>query len=152
MKGGNNMKASELRIGNFVATEGIDYVEISKIDADFGICYKIPQEFGQFYPYKEVEPIPLTEEWMMRFGFEKIPYAQILFLGEIRDLKEKECWYQIKVISEFPELEIAIHFEHDTTITIIIDDHTEVQYIKHVHQLQNLYFALTGEELTIKNE
>ena len=69
MKGGNKMKANELRIGNFVATEGIDFVEVSKIDADFGICYKIPQEFGQFYPYKEVEPIPLTEEWLMRFGF-----------------------------------------------------------------------------------
>jgi hypothetical protein len=24
--------------------------------------------------------------------------------------------------------------------------------IRYVHQLQNLYFALTGEELTIKNE
>jgi hypothetical protein len=26
-----------------------------------------------------------------------------------------------------------------------------INHIKHVHQLQNLYFALTGEELTIKD-
>ena len=34
-------------------------------------------------------------------------------------------------------------------------DFTEMQYlteVKFVHQLQNLYFALTGEELTIKEE
>lgn len=31
-------------------------------------------------------------------------------------------------------------------------DGTFAAEIKHVHQLQNLYFALTGEELTLKDK
>ena len=126
------MKANELRIGNFVSTEGIDFVEVSKIDADFGICYKIPQEFGQFYPYKEVEPIPLTEEWLMRFGFDKVLP------------RNDKMYYRLNddfVIEE-------------NNVFLLGDDAFEMlklrRKIKYVHQLQNLYFALTGEELTIK--
>ncbi|MOA66614.1 hypothetical protein D3C78_1934400 [compost metagenome] len=39
----------------------------------------------------------------------------------------------------------AVHTSIDVQNQIII------ARIKHVHQLQNLYFALTGEELTVKN-
>ena len=129
------MKTNELRIGNFVATEGIDFVEVSKIDADFGICYKIPQEFGQFYPYKEVEPIPLTEEWLMNLGFKKYTYWRPNNLDYYHsDLKE------FCIISG--------------QVRLYTDDPYEFfkipQNIQFVHQLQNLYFALTGEELTIK--
>ena len=128
------MKTNELRIGTYVATEGIDFVEVSKIDEDFGICYKIPQEFGQFYPYKEVEPIPLTEEWMMRFGFDKVLP------------RNDKMYYRLNddfVIEE-------------NNVFLLGDDAFEMlklrRKIKYVHQLQNLYFALTGEELTIDNE
>ena len=98
----------------------------------FGICYKIPQEFGQFYPYKEVEPIPLTEEWLMRFGFDKVLP------------RNDKMYYRLNddfVIEE-------------NNVFLLGDDAFEMlklrRKIKYVHQLQNLYFALTGEELTIK--
>jgi hypothetical protein len=77
------MKASELRIGNLVwdkmflySIRGITDIlqaEISGIhntknasNEDFykeGIVYSLN--------YENVEPIPLTEEWLLKFGFEK---------------------------------------------------------------------------------
>ena len=131
------MKANELRIGNFVATEGIDFVEVSKIDADFGICYKIPQEFGQFYPYKEVEPIPLTEEWLKKFGF------------------IESGWKDGKPICFFFGIDEKFYFDwdegvFDCGVGTYVESDLKMPHIKYVHQLQNLYFAITGEELTIK--
>jgi hypothetical protein len=74
-------------------------------------------------PSDKLKPIPLTEEWLLKFGFDKIDFQFIkngIKLFPIRDL-----YYR----GNFP----------------IKSD------IKYVHQLQNLFFALTGEELTIKN-
>ena len=56
------MKASELRIGNLVnhIRKGIVVVGIMELDfIDKGVL--------------DVESIPLTEEWLCKFGFEKIP-------------------------------------------------------------------------------
>jgi len=50
------MKASELRIGNWVNYDGRNCTiqePTDLVDAD------------------EFEPIPLTEEWLLNFGFEK---------------------------------------------------------------------------------
>lgn len=33
----------------------------------------------------------------------------------------------------------------------IMDEENEIAFVRYVHQLQNLYFALTGQELTISN-
>lgn len=129
------MKTNELRIGNFVATEGIDFVEVSKIDADFGICYKIPQEFGQFYPYKEVEPIPLTEEWLQDFEFH--------YEGEFSIFGSSYTKGGIELTYAKATDGIVILCKNVIGMNLFID---------HVHQLQNLYFALTGEELTIYKE
>lgn len=103
------MKAKELRIGNLVKRNNIvvvcDFMSISD-------CYQLPDEY---------EPIPLTEEWLVRFGWEKS--------GE---------WFY----KDYYEINLnGIFNPSDAHYTIHND-------IKYVHQLQNLYFALTGEELT----
>ena len=93
------MQARELRIGNLVKRKSVvvkcDYMSMSNCDA-------VPEQY---------EPIPLTEECLLRFGFE----------------------------SKNPVL-----FTNSDGDSFYLDD----TKIKHVHQLQNLYFALTGEELT----
>jgi hypothetical protein len=72
----------------------------------------------------QVEPIPLTEEWLLKFGFIPNPY---------QDRYEKGI----------------IKFECDKTLGETILWIELAPHIKYVHQLQNLYFALTEEELIL---
>lgn len=142
------MKATELRIGNWVKNK--HRTEPYQVWPQFfAQCF-----FTDKHPYdltKElsfVEPIPLTEEWLVKLGFFKSPIS-----------------YEID-ISVFPQLEyktlgVDIHKgifirQGDIEESRILDDvvsvwNIDVQGPIHVHQLQNLYFALTGEELTPKD-
>jgi hypothetical protein len=85
----------------------------------------------------QVKPIPLTEEWLWRFGFAN----NINGFPEI-DLDEKRG------------LSITFKKTVDTHIVWFAEkdiiEYTEITTLKYVHQLQNLYFALTGKELEIK--
>jgi hypothetical protein len=116
------MKENELRIGNYVNkkinlySNHLDYEEIVCTITD--LCF-IERNENVYLP------IPLTEEWLIKFGFEKINhiYDGIIFLIN----KIKLC------ITLNGKCEIRGGY-----IPI------KIQY---VHQLQNLYFALTGEEL-----
>ena len=86
-------------------------------------------------PYK---PIPLTEEWLIKFGFEK-GYLNYLVLKE-----EFYCYCYEK--SKGLHIEVFAHDEEDE----VIDSEYLTPTINYVHQLQNLYHALTGKELEIK--
>lgn len=76
-------------------------------------------------------PIPLTEEWLLKLGFEKT-------LNQYR-------------------IETNVNTRNGNNVPFIILDIDGFEYddlrlqtkIKYVNHLQNLYFALTGEELTI---
>lgn len=106
------MKANELRIGNLVYDSTGCTTVIESI---------IPEQ-------KRVrKPIPLTEEWLVRFGGKK---------------NDEEITIPIN-------RHLCISFI-DSECQLITDDDFFVMDVYHVHQLQNLYFALTGEELTIK--
>lgn len=74
------------------------------------------------------KPIPLTEEWLLRFGFEN-NYIQY-------EWTNWGMWVEKGLAYEY----IVSHGFANTK--------SELISIKYVHQLQNLYFALTGEELT----
>jgi len=86
-----------------------------------------------FWEGVEFEPIQLTEEWLTRFGFDS---------GTGRG-RSKNFYYH-----NASPFRVEMFEEH-----ILFKEHgnpRELRAIKYVHQLQNLYFALTGEELTIK--
>lgn len=72
--------------------------------------------------------IPLTEEWLLKFGLEE------------RYVKNEWSWHLNKWNSytEIRKTEGGFKF---------LDGYPEIKY---VHQLQNIYFALTGEELMLK--
>jgi len=63
------MKANELRIGNLVSYDGRIF-EIDTIAKEFPTLNTI--EFGiGVVDWENIEPIPLPEEWLIKFGFEK---------------------------------------------------------------------------------
>ena len=116
------MKASELRIGNWVEQPNDGITRVNAILNNL----QIRTETG--YVDKYCKPIPLTEEWLVRFGFEKDD--GVTWYNQIALYEGNKCFNYN-----------ASYFEHHNLISI-----------EHVHQLQNLYFALTNEELILEYE
>lgn len=73
--------------------------------------------------------IPITEEWLVNFGFEKGFYYKKGCLKLSTGSKRTLVRY---VISNSESVSIAT--------------------IQYIHELQNLYFAITGAELELKND
>lgn len=125
------MNANELRIGSLVYFNGThkEIGLISGITTDIFTEPKVLLNDRIDIPYQlsSLKPIPLTEEWLLNFGFEKDGSLSYRYF-----LREKSIKYDID------------------DNCICISDSWEWSKIKYVHQLQNLYFALTNEELTLK--
>ncbi len=137
------MESRELRIGNlFYPVNDINLPkEVPFIVYSIGISLngiKYNQSLNTIkkpftFKFSDVAGIPLTEEWLKRAGFkfdeDDMIYPHLPILGELRYAK-------IEKDSE----KICLKDGDDSRIGI---------ELKFVHQLQNLYFALTGTELEI---
>ena len=119
------MKASELRIGNYLSQS------ITGIVFQVGLEYFEKLYIGVYF-LENVDPIPLTEVWLTNFGF---TYPDPHYL-----IWYKEGFGPFRVLFD-------IHLKH---WQIGYSGGRVFKKIEYVHQLQNLYFALTEEELTIK--
>lgn len=111
---------SELRLGNYVRVVDGNIIKINKYDM---MCI-----LTNTY---EVKPIPLTEEMLLKCGFKKTYYGYKYYVERILNFVLKNN-------------EISLGYFDD-------DDWCRIgKPIKHLHQLQNLCFLLTGEELKIE--
>lgn len=109
----------ELRIGNYVFNEYSGLMIVSLIDETFFLSKKADGSSNDLYD--KANPIPLTEEWLLKFDWNG--YKQFC-INSYFSIDTKGClWY--------------------------CGDFTGI-VLEYIHQLQNLYFSLTGEELTIK--
>ena len=121
------MTANELRIGNWVKIDSLTDGHTQDVQAgSFHL-----DEMGTTVKYK-YSPIPLTEEWLLKLGFQKRQ------LQEYDNWTTYECQY-LKVLIDKPK-----GIEFDWMIARNVDFDPKIRY---VHQLQNLYFALTNNEL-----
>jgi hypothetical protein len=125
----SELRASELRVGN-ITTLGV----VSLIDQD---VFRVVDSEGDSFKntWAEIKPISLTEEWLLKFGFEINRQTK----------EENNIWRCYSEEGFFEVEQIGSSFFLD-------DNHCYGTKINHVHQLQNLYFALTGEELKDKND
>ena len=147
------MKTQELRIGNYLyyehTTHIVSGVHGNKVyswwvkDGEPVIEYEAKDISGTQVenPYLDVisqfEPIPLTDEWLEKFGFKKSDNVDITIEYRLNDFFSiwKKYGYNVFYISQYNE--------NNTELI-------NTTQIKEVHQLQNLYFTLTGEELILK--
>ena len=109
------MEENELRIGNWVEIIQPNKEVYTTIQPS---CFSV--EIKKFY-----KPIPLTEEWLLKFGLYK--------LDGCFSLQTKRG---------------NLIIEED--LCEITGNYNDIGFnapCKYVHQLQNLYFALTGKEL-----
>lgn len=83
------------------------------------------------------EPIPLNEAWLIKFGF-SLKTKNNFNCYQLPNGWHVCMWTLNYCMAGFEENGVCYWGEDYTTI-------------KHVHQLQNLYYCLTGEELKIKS-
>ncbi len=130
------MKATELRIGNWVRlnVRPIENYQVTQILEKGVNCGDVG------FLYDMAEPILLTEEWLERFKFNQFDDSDFFIpLDSDKSLilmNVRGYWY--------PRIQQEAEMSHQYIQEV------NLNYIKHVHKLQNLYHALTGQELTIK--
>ena len=124
----------ELIIGNYVFDIDGDVLQIGQI-LDIGVKFKNTSLSSR---YEKIQPIPLTEEILLKFGFIR---NKIKTISEVIDVSGNDKLLEFEVT----EMGLDLWISSDK-----IDEalYFPVNYIKYAHNLQNLYFALTGEELT----
>lgn len=121
------MNYKELRIGNLINyNDGGIYV-VTGIH-EFGLDVEDENE-TTYMEHENFSPIQLTEEWLLKFGFDKCEF------NIPKKYKKQGCNFSVKFRNENG---FTVEYKHGHVC------------LKHVHQLQNLYFALTGEELTLQ--
>jgi len=132
----NIMKANELRVGSYVSHPRNDSAIVESIQksAQGSYCLTFLDEHSGYWIEKEgkllCKPIKLTEDWLLKFGFK---YSCFKTLG-----------------LEKNGLRIIIKSTNDRSGRVFFDDCIiQETQTKHVHELQNLYLALTERELTI---
>ena len=116
------MKANELRVGNLV-----NYDQALHIIGGHSIL--MIEEGKDIELFK---PILLTEEWLVKFGF-RTEYP----LSNERNYYNNNKYVSINYFNGGFRL----------NVNRLIYGGIKIRYI---HQLQNLYFSLTGEELELK--
>ena len=121
----NLISANELRVGNLYDNNG----QFKKAS---------PSTIEEVWdaPRSWCKAIPLTEEWLLKFGFSvetKIGREmgadgvefRVYHFDVLTFNTNHGWWYKVQRINDTP--------------------------LEHVHQVQNFYFALTGKELTLKS-
>lgn len=130
------MKANELRLGNHVLNENkheVVFQLVTELNGEYLVIEGINNT-----PEHEITPIQLTEEWLLKFGFEKcINSVTHWFKKQI----SPSVYLGIDIIGA---TSITEEFQNEFICLVFLPN--KVQY---VHQIQNLYFLLTGEELEI---
>lgn len=131
------IKENEIRVGNYFKynekhSEGLCMLNIP-MKWDASDWYRVGECIDDLDWYN---PIPLTEDILLKCGFELVD--------------KNVFWLNDKFMFVFGENALSMARpdcvgNEDYTIPMAWIKSN----IKHLHQLQNLYFALTGEELNV---
>jgi hypothetical protein len=132
------METNELRIGNYISTGVGEETVIELYQHKLLVGSTLS---GSSVRYFEIDPIPLTEDWLVKFGFDK-SIGFIMFIGE----KFKGSSFEVS----HNDLDRWYAFFRNFNKGEADDFVLLRNNLQYVHQLQNLYHALTGEELELK--
>jgi len=121
------MKTNELMYKNYVEHNGlIRQISGFRTYSTNHTLVRFEMSAGE-YMVESLNPIPLSKEWLLKAGFVKhSPY--------------------------FSNGSIIEFYENNNALFCELPNDNVFYHIKYVHQLQNLYFALTGVELVFSTE
>jgi len=124
------VNVNEVRLGNWLERDG-KYFQVSLIDEAGFIGETIIT----------ANPIPLTEEILLKAGFVK---------EQLEDGNPGEGYFYSLRLSNDKYCDLALlSGDKNGYCEVTLFPYTEIFRYRHVHQLQNIYQAITGTELTI---
>ena len=113
------MNVAELRIGNLYESVKFKMAVSCTLSDMYELCVQSDGSYDD-PPIKNMfRPIPLSVDWLFELGFRESKTNGMMYRGKIMLFKGRGQW---KVV------------HHDVAV-------------KYVHQLQNLYYDLTGKKL-----
>lgn len=130
------IQPNELRIGNFVYQSLTDMTEsIYHSIRSIGEKCVSTNELNEIVPFNKLDGIPLTSEILEKCGFSY----------------DRNYGYNISLVKLSKRLNIPFDSMYNARLIRKYYNGfmTISENIKYLHQLQNLYFILTGEELTV---
>lgn len=140
------MNATELRIGNLVSYNETEFTVygISCPHTDNKYLVDLSNDGVITVISDKISPVPIIEEWLLKSGFDK----QIIKNYFYKQCGEYEMRVSVNVFSG------SIDRDASWFISIQIGYGSQPYSLikKYVHQLQNLYFTLSGEELNLKSK
>lgn len=111
------LSVKDLRVGNNIRINGIIVTIDERTIFDFN------------HDGRKKEPIKLTEEILLRCGFEMDSYNRLINNSPVNFMRHP----------------------NDKGGLVCFAHNCSHGHIKYLHQLQNLFYSLTGEELTLKD-
>ena len=157
------MEALDLRIGNILNWQigksilqgKVTSISTATIVIDHKSNFKTTSEHDTY----RLIPVPLTEEWLLKFGFKYQDRDVSHGNGKIERFWSKHWftggdnwWLEINLnpITKKSNGFFWLNWNIGGGNNFVHLPHS--CELKYVHQLQNLYYALTGEELTLKDK
>jgi len=139
------IKVNELRLDNFVVVNKGGYCNDNTVQKVTSISKKGINSWSDmgssgFVKEEDMTHIQLTEEWLLKFGFEKDNDFGNWHLSAYEIFSSGNRDFVAATKEDF-----VYWYNHSSD-----DYYSSVIKINTVHQLQNLYFALTGQELELK--
>lgn len=135
------LQAQDLRIGNFVGLNLKEFkenyftvMETAMSNSKFTTGLTGEGE-SYFFDCEDMEGIPLSPEWLERFQW-TLHSNKMYWMSP---------FHKDFTITQYATTEPIFYYQHENYQVTMPDVKLEF-----VHQLQNLYFALTSTELTLK--
>jgi hypothetical protein len=118
------MNTREYASGNYYQDEKGNIEKLDTFEINYGVLE---------YPLY-LKPIPLTEEWLVKFGFIFTDYCIENHPIQLQTLSENRGFLF--------QYDFVKYSGYGSTFNVVI---------QYVHQLQNLYWCICGEELPINH-
>lgn len=133
------MRPQELKLGNIVSYLGKETI----IESISGLeeCYAATKLSG-IMPINVFERILLTEDYLLRFGFSDKDYKKS-YIG--KDFKSGGMILDFVLSKPFSK------GDWNNTYTFDLENNRFCK-VEYIHDLQNLFYQLTGTELTLNNK
>lgn len=141
------IEVNELRLGNYAYDDENKVMKICRLETEeynnfngdnYNFLYVLEDlnstNEHPYYLSKVINPISITEQWLLDFGFEKV--------------RNENTQKLITAIFRHKLKPFHIQFTSKTNLLYA----TIGNSIQYIHELQNLFFALYKEELTLNKQ
>lgn len=136
------IEAKELKWKNLIYIPSTD--QVAEVDVINPLADAVCVNKNLLFPlsFKDIEPIPLTEEWLLKFGFEN--------KSNFKYSDGSVDWINVFLLNDYliKSAEGSLYGVCKMRLNSI--ESVIKSNLQYVHELQNLYHSMTGKELQLK--